>query len=375
MAHHLHLHSHSEEPKPSEKPIEFVLSEKRLQEFFGNDISHIEKRKYQFSTAQRALSYGQIVFSKEIISELLKEEVKQDVFAWAKMAAVNGVKQTPYVVPFVCAGNIEQIKARVLVDESNCALTLYCYVAAFTNRSVETETLNGVSAGLIALYDQYKHRDPGIQLGGIQLLFKEDGHEGLWFNPQGIPDSIRSIFVPPFKFLKDINTVIVSISDKAVEGIHPDAGDLLKRRLEEQGANIIDYKLMGSNEHHITDYVKKIVNEKNPHLVMLRGTAGISPYDKTPIAHAAIIERKIPGFGELLRIYGSRYTSGAWNACCEAGILNKTLVISIPGARKVIDEVMQILPITLADAIGHLQEITLESDHTDEIDIPSRLWT
>jgi hypothetical protein len=35
---------------------------------------------------------------------------------------------------------------------------------------------------------------------------------------------------------------------------------------------------------------------------------------------------------------------------------------------------MQILPITLNDAIGHLQETSLEADHADEVDIPCRMW-
>jgi molybdopterin biosynthesis enzyme MoaB len=144
-------------------------------------------------------------------------------------------------------------------------------------------------------------------------------------------------------------------------------------RLEERGAKIVDYKLLSSKKKIITDYVKKIIEEKNPRLVILRGAVGVSRFDETPYATRAIIEDEIPGLATMLHVFGSRFTLGSWNARYQAGMVNKTLVISIPGARAAIDQLMYILPWLLRDTIDHMGETNLHSDHADPVE-DFRMW-
>lgn len=371
-------HNHDWEEKHPQpiKRVELVLNEKNLQQFFSSDVSHLDRRRYRFSTEQRALTCGKMVLGKDVFEKLQQDsERKGSLMALIKSCVINETKHISAAGLFAAATNLEHIKTQVIFNDQHHAIEIYCYVSAFSNCPVETEAMAGATAGLLAIYDQYKHMNPALRLGDVQLLFREDGHEGLWFSPEGIPDTIKSIFTPPEQYMKGIKAVVLSISDKALKGTIADAGTLLKVRLEEQGAEVIDYKLLPSDQEAIIQCVKQIVAEKNPQLIMLRGAIGISPYDQTPFAMEALCQRLIPGLAEMLRIYGSLYTSGSWNACCQAGILDKTLIISLPGARKAIDEIMKVLPITLADAVDHINEKTLTGDHACAVDIPWRIWS
>src|SRR5579863_10281694 len=103
MENHHHHHNSIVEKLPREQKVDSVIQQDKLYQFFENDMSHLEKRTFQFSATQRALACGSIVVSEKIIKQVHDELThKTSVFAWGKMAVINGAKQTVYLAPFVC---------------------------------------------------------------------------------------------------------------------------------------------------------------------------------------------------------------------------------------------------------------------------------
>ncbi|HRD69815.1 MAG TPA: cyclic pyranopterin monophosphate synthase MoaC [Legionella sp.] len=375
-----HQHSHQHDDKMAKHDIRIAthaLSKDKLDEFFSGSNFQPSEKEFNFSTTQRALARAQVYIGKELCDKIKNKSLKgtTNILELAETSAINGAKQVSSMLSFFCPANVDHIQARAMLNEQDCSIDLYCYVSAFSDRAIETEAMSGVNTGALAVFEICKNISHDVSFGNVQLLYREHGHQGIWVRKEGIPKEVQSLFIAPEKVLNAVKTAVVSISDKAVQGMMPDVGNRLVKYLEAQGADVIEYKLLPANVEQITNYVKQLVEEKNPQLIMIRGATGVSPFDRTPVAMEAICERIIPGIGELMRTYGSKYTPEAWTSCCEAGILKNTLIITMPGAEKAIDELMQILPAPLTDAIQHMSEMSLETaDQVEKVMDTIRIW-
>ncbi|WP_101341596.1 molybdopterin adenylyltransferase [Cereibacter azotoformans] len=66
-------------------------------------------------------------------------------------------------------------------------------------------------------------------------------------------------------------------------------------------------------------------------LVFTTGGTGPSPRDLTPEAMVGVIEKELPGFGELLRMIGLQQTPTAILSRQTAGVRGRTLIVNLPG--------------------------------------------
>ena len=90
-------------------------------------------------------------------------------------------------------------------------------------------------------------------------------------------------------------------------------------------------------------------------LVLTTGGTGPSPRDLTPEAMQVVIEKELPGFGELMRQVSLREVPTAILSRETAGIRGKTLIINVPGKpssiKTCLDAVFPAVPYCL-DIIG-----------------------
>jgi molybdopterin adenylyltransferase len=73
-------------------------------------------------------------------------------------------------------------------------------------------------------------------------------------------------------------------------------------------------------------------------LVVTTGGTGPAPRDVTPEATAAVCEKMLPGFGELMRATSLKYVPTAILSRQTAGIRGRTLIVNLPGRPKAIRE-------------------------------------
>ena len=81
-------------------------------------------------------------------------------------------------------------KAINLINKNS--ITVYCLVSANSKTGVEMEALSGVNSALLAIYDLSKIVEPNLKIINTKLLVKSGGKKGLWINPDGIPEKIKS---------------------------------------------------------------------------------------------------------------------------------------------------------------------------------------
>ena len=145
-------------------------------------------------THRKALATGEIILGDQVIKLIkAKKMPKGDPLAIAEVSGINGVKKTSELIPLCHPLPLEHISLHTEINEKKHSIVIYCLVSANSKTGVEMEALSGVNSALLAIYDLSKIVEPNLKMTNTKLLVKSGGKKGLWINPDGIPDKIKSI--------------------------------------------------------------------------------------------------------------------------------------------------------------------------------------
>ena len=153
------------------------------------DVS-AKKEKYR-----RALASGKIYVGKEVFNLIKNKEMpKGDPITLAEVSAVLGVKKTSELIPLCHPLPIDHTATKIIMNNKDSSLEVYCVVSAYAKTGVEMEAIMGVNAALITIYDLSKIVNPHLEIDNVKLLIKEGGKSGLWKNPDGLPEFLEELF-------------------------------------------------------------------------------------------------------------------------------------------------------------------------------------
>ena len=133
---------------------------------------------------------------------------------------------------------------------------------------------------------------------------------------------------------------VVTISDRASSGIYEDkSGREIEKFLKENITNDFEivYKLIPDEFDLIIKTLKELV-DNNCSLILTTGGTGPAPRDVTPEATREVIEKELPGFGELMRMHSLKYVPTSILARGLAGVVGKSFILNLPGSPKAIRE-------------------------------------
>ena len=134
---------------------------------------------------------------------------------------------------------------------------------------------------------------------------------------------------------------ILNISDRASAGIYADEpGQACVALLREwlTTAFDLDYKIIPDDQSVISAELIRMADVSGCALVVTTGGTGPAPRDVTPEATRAVIEKELPGFGELMRATSLKYVPTAILSRQLAGTRGRTLIVNLPGRPKAIRE-------------------------------------
>jgi len=127
------------------------------------------------------------------------------------------------------------------------------------------------------------------------------------------------------------NVGIITISDRASRGLYDDlGGPALKRVAEGHGWKVITEALVPDEKRDIQRRIREQI-VKGCHLILTTGGTGVAVRDVTPEAVMEIATRVLPGFGEVMRLESMKITKNAILSRNLAVVVEKTLVICLPG--------------------------------------------
>jgi len=152
---------------------------------------------------------------------------------------------------------------------------------------------------------------------------------------------------------------VLTISDGAHQGTRVDtSGPAVSGRLEAQGFEVVERRIIPDERNEIAAELRDLADRKAvnvifpnvifPNVIFTTGGTGVAPRDVTPEATRDVIEREIPGFGELMRTRGLSSNAFAPLSRGLAGTRGSVLIVNLPGspagAVESLDAILELVP-------------------------------
>ena len=142
---------------------------------------------------------------------------------------------------------------------------------------------------------------------------------------------------------KVIKVHIITLSDRASQGIYEDkSGPLLKKLSEDffvgNGRQVaVENTVIPDDEAQLRTLLEFLIEKKND-IIFTTGGTGIGPRDITPDVIKSVLDKEIPGIMEMIRVkYGMQFPNALVSRSI-AGVAGKTLIYALPGNPKAVKE-------------------------------------
>lgn len=278
------------------------------------------------TSLREATATAMVTVSDPATIAALKEKrvPKGDVLESARVAALFGVKKTHELIPDCHPLPIEHAECTFVVEGMQVVVTMR--VRTIYRTGVEVEAMHGASVAALTIYDMLKPIDKGVVITGIKLLEKKGGKSD-WKDRFAVP----------------VRAAVLVISDGVASGKKEDkAGATIADRLAALGVVVDVQAVVADEPEEIATMVKAWSNE-GMDLILTTGGTGLSPRDRTPEALAPLLDREVPGIMEAARAYGQARMPLAIMSRGIAGMIGRTLVITLPGSTRGAQETMDAL--------------------------------
>jgi molybdopterin adenylyltransferase len=150
----------------------------------------------------------------------------------------------------------------------------------------------------------------------------------------------------------------LTLSDRATRGEYEDrSGPEIERVLAELGFSGLQWirLVLPDEQRQIETMLVRLCDEEGCDLVLTTGGTGPAPRDVTPEATRAVLERELPGFGEIMRVQSFAKVPTAILTRGLAGTRGKTLLVNLPGNPKAIGECLPLIAPAIREALRHLR--------------------
>ena len=152
----------------------------KLSHFDADGQAHMVDVSDKNITKRYAVAAGSIQLSEKSFPLLSdpSDSKKGDVLAVARIAAIQGAKQTAHLIPLCHPLILNHIRVEFQPDEVNRVLHMQVRTETEGRTGVEMEALSAVSAGLLTVYDMLKAVDKSMIIMNIRLIEKHGGKSG-----------------------------------------------------------------------------------------------------------------------------------------------------------------------------------------------------
>ena len=150
---------------------------------------------------------------------------------------------------------------------------------------------------------------------------------------------------------KSVATAVITVSDTRTPETDS-GGDKVAEYLVEGGHDVVHREIVHDDRAEIGTAFRSILERDDIRAIVITGGTGVAPRDVTPDAIEPLLDRVIPGFGELFRMLSYEdIGSAALLSRALAGLASGRVVIVVPGSRGAVTLAMEKLVIP---ELGHL---------------------
>jgi molybdopterin adenylyltransferase len=148
----------------------------------------------------------------------------------------------------------------------------------------------------------------------------------------------------------------VTMSDRATAGVYEDrSGPEIEAIVAGYFAEGIEFerRLIADERGEIERTLRELC-DAGCALIVTTGGTGPGPRDVTPEATRAVLEKELPGFGEIMRARTYEITPKAILSRSTAGVRGKSLIVNLPGNPKAVSECLPLLLPAIVECIEHV---------------------
>jgi molybdenum cofactor biosynthesis protein B len=129
-----------------------------------------------------------------------------------------------------------------------------------------------------------------------------------------------------------LSICVITISDtRTVDDDR--SGQALIDRLQEAGHELAERIIVKDDQLAIEAALRRCIDDSSIHVVISTGGTGVTGRDVTPEAFASVIEKDIPGFGELFRMLSYQHIgTSTIQSRALAGVARGTYLFALPGS-------------------------------------------
>jgi molybdopterin adenylyltransferase len=150
----------------------------------------------------------------------------------------------------------------------------------------------------------------------------------------------------------------ITLSDRASAGVYADrSGPEIERVWAQLHADPVEWLsiVIPDDQASISHALREYCDVHGCDLILTTGGTGPAPRDVTPEATRAVLERELPGFGEIMRIGCFEKVKTAILSRSTAGTRGRTLIVNMPGNPKAIGECLPLVYPAICEAVRHLR--------------------
>jgi molybdopterin adenylyltransferase len=156
---------------------------------------------------------------------------------------------------------------------------------------------------------------------------------------------------------------ILTVSTSGYHGQREDtSGQAIKEMLGPPDYEVVRYEIVSDEKEMIAERLAQWADSPEVDLIISTGGTGLGPRDVTPEACLSIIDREVPGIAETMRAETLKFTPMAMLSRSVAGIRGNTLIITLPGSPRGVQETLAVVKPILPHALELLNKESV-SEH------------
>jgi molybdenum cofactor biosynthesis protein B len=129
-----------------------------------------------------------------------------------------------------------------------------------------------------------------------------------------------------------LNLCVLTVSDTRTPD-NDSSGDYLALSLGQAGHRLREKRIVRDNRYAIRAIVAQWIADEDVQGVLVTGGTGFTGRDSTPEAIAPLLDKEMPGFGEMFRVLSyDEIGTSTLQSRAFAGLANSTFVFCLPGS-------------------------------------------
>lgn len=129
-----------------------------------------------------------------------------------------------------------------------------------------------------------------------------------------------------------LNIAVMTVSDSRSEDSDV-SGNILVDRLIQAGHELADKQIVIDDRYAIRACLSTWIADPDIHAAVITGGTGLTGRDITPEAVTPLLDKELPGFGELFRYLSyKKISTSSLQSRALSGLANGTAIFCLPGS-------------------------------------------